>query len=165
MEITDEQSDDTNFHWSLKPLTKILHCLGIPLTFHNGPPRKVFIVLVPLLGCGIILANLIINGPRVFESGSFKWMEDIQKFDSPFTYFEHNPFGIVKLLKIISDAIFFLYVPFMHIAFVAKLLFGRDWKELLFILEKIRHEMKLDKEFYKKCRRQCYWGIFLLILV
>ena len=165
MEIPDEQSDDANFLWSLEPLTKSLHCLGIPLTFRNGPPHKVFIVLVSLLGCGIILANLVINGPRCFESGSFKWMDDIQNFDSPFTYFERNPFGIVKLLKIISDMVFFLYVPFMHTAFVATLLFDQNWKKLLVILEKIRHEMKLNDEFYKKCRRQCYWGIFILILV
>ena len=91
----------TTFYWSLKPLTFCLGFVGIPINFSDKKLRRKVIIL--LIAFSIILANLIFNGPRVFEPGCLKWMEDIEKFESPYTYFKTNSFGIVKLVKIISN--------------------------------------------------------------
>ena len=158
--------NNQHFQWSFKPLVFSLRLVGIPFNVSDDrKPYRTVLILVPLFGFGIILANLLINGPRGFESGSLKWMNDIQNFNSSYTYLKINSFGIVKLVKIISNNIFFCYVPFLHLTFVLMLLFGRNWDELMFTLHKIEEKMKLNKEFYSKLHKRCIGALFLLIVV
>ena len=153
------------FDWSFKPLTLFLKFLGIPLNFSSNSNRKTTIC-VSLLGCFIILANLVLNGPRGLEIKRFQWMQEISKFESPFLYFKAHPYGVIKLVKIMSDMIFFSYVPTIHIIFsMSAVLWSRNWTELILMLSTIQQKLKLSKEFYRKCHRQCIFAMFLLTLV
>ena len=162
---TSNNNGYTKFQCSLKPLTFCINFVGIPLNFSDKKPSRIVQVLVPLLGCFIIVANLIINGPRVFEPGILKWMEQIQNYNSSYTYFSYNPFGITRLVRIISNMIFFCYVPFLHLTFALTVLFGANWGELMFILQKIQQKMKLDEQFHRKLRRSCFSALILLVVV
>ena len=163
-----ENSDEgiCHFQWSFQPLTFCLKFLGIPFNFSDKKTPRKALVFVPLLCCCIILANFIINSPRVFEPGCLNWMKEIDNFESPFTYFKANPFGIIRLLKLISNMIFFCYVPFLHLTFVIMVLFGNDWGEnMMFILQKIQQYIKPSKEFHRKLRKRCFVAMLLLAVV
>ena len=157
------------FEWSLQPLSVCLKFVGIPIRFSNKSKpttsRFMIVSLVTILGCCIIAANVIINGPRGIEVVRLKWMENIQNYQSPFLYFKENPFGIIKLVKIIYDMIFFCYVPFIHATFLISILFDGSWKKLILILEKINREMKLSEEFHRNCRKQCLMVLFVYIIL
>ena len=165
-----KSSDDT-FDWSLKPLVIFFKFFGFPLNFSNSRPTnqpkiRILKIAVPIVfGLCLVTANLVVNGPRGIEIFRLKFMEDVKNFDSPYVYFKTNPFGIVKLVKIISEMIFFCYVPFIHVTFIASILFDRNWKKLVGIFKEIQNEMKLSEEFYRNCRRKCYMALFLLALV
>ena len=161
----------SNLHWSFNPLSMCLQFVGIPLNWANKkkkkkkPPIKVIVVLL-----AIVLANFFINGSRGFEFGRFTFMEEIYYENAPFNgspylYLKYKPFGIVKLVGIITEMVFFSYVPFVHVTFVATILFDHNWKTLIFLLDKIQHEMKLDEQFYQKCRRICFVVLFQLAIV
>ena len=163
-DIISKEEEINKFQWSLKPLTSCLQFFGIPLNV-SGRPRRTFRIFVTLLGFCIILINLIINGPRGFEPGSLKWMESIQDFDSPYTYFKANSFGLIRLVKIVSQAFLFCYVPFLHLVFVCMILFGSNWAELIVILQKIQQTMKLNEEFHRKLFKKCIATLCLLAVV
>ena len=92
-------------------------------------------------------------------------MEEVQNYESPYTYFKFHTYGLIKLVRVISEMILFCYVPFIHVIFIFSVLFDPNWKKLIGILEKIQTEMKLDEEFHRACRRQCFMAHFLLIVV
>ena len=149
-------------------MTFCLKLVGIPLDFSiqskNQSPRLMK-WLVPLFGLTIVVANFVFNGSRGIEIDQLKFMNNVQDFESPFTYFKFNPFGIVKLVKLMSEMIFFCYVPFIHVAFMATVLFDPNWKKLVVLLEKIQREMKLDEEFHRKCRLHCLIALLSLLAV
>ena len=155
------------FQWSLKPLIIFLKCVGISLNISDENLHgKVFVpIIVSLLGFCIILANLYLNGPRGIEYGSLEWMKDIQNYESVFIYFYFNSFAIVKLVKIISNIIFFCYVPLIHFTFILSVLWQSNWSELKSLLRKIQNKMKLNEEFHRKLRWQCFTALLLLFLV
>ena len=152
------------FQWSLNPLVLSMNGVGFFLNFSEKPLSRNTRAMIFLLGCCIILANFIINGPRGIEISNLEWMEDVKNYESPFAYFKKNPFGIVRLVRNISDMIFFCYVPIIHFAFMATTLLDPNWKQLMLFIQVIQQKMKLSEEFYQKCRRQCYVGLFLLLV-
>ena len=161
MESTaDEQKQ---FQWSLKPLTVCMKFVGIPLSFSRSPKSKSSAKCIVIF-LAIVTANLTINGPRGVEIVQLDFMNNVQNFDSPFLYFKENPQGLIKLVKVISEMIFFCYVPIIHVAFLVTVLFDPNWKKLIGLLEKIQTEMKLDEKFHQKCRRQCYLALFQLLM-
>ena len=157
-----------DFGWSLNPLTTFLQLfLGIPLSCSTIKKKKSKIKILALFAA-IVVTNLFINGPRGIEISRFQFMSKIysnDKYESSYRYLKENPFGIVKLVKIIADMAFFCYVPFIHITFVATILFDPNWKKLIEILDKIQRKMKLDKEFHRKCRRMCFMALVQLSIV
>ena len=151
---------NNQFQSSLKPLTLCLGLVGIPFNFRSNRSA-----LKCILGLIIIGANFGLNGPRGIDISQLKFMEDINLFESPFTYLQFNPFSIVKLVKIISEMIFFCYVPFIHFVFIATVLMDPNWKKLIGLLEKIQLEMKLSDSFHLKCRLHCLIALFSLLAV
>ena len=155
-----------NFDWSLKPLTVCLAFFGIPLNFNKkGMSPKIVAIFVSIFGCCIIGANFFFNGQRGLEIEQLEFMKEVQNFESPYTYFKFNPYGLIKLIKYISEMIFFCYVPFIHFVFIATVLFDPNWKKLIGLLEKIQRKVELDDEFYRKCRRHCFAALITLLLV
>ena len=149
-----------DFDWSLSPLSICLQFSGIPLnwsTKKNRWPKKLFPFCLIL---AIIVTNVIINGPRGIEISRFKFMEVVydDKFESPFVYLKENPFAIVKLVTIIADMAFFCYVPFIHVTFVAMVLFDPSWKRMIETLDKIQRVVSLNEEFYKKMPENVFLG-------
>ena len=168
MEINDGSNEQVQrFNQSFKPILVCLKFVGIPLNFYNKQQksRKVFIAVPIILGCCLVLSNLFLNGPRGIELQRLDWMKDIRNFESPREYFKTNPFGIIKLVKIISDMIFFCYVPFIYLVFIGTIVFDPNWSKMILILQKIHREMKLSLEYYYKCRRLCYITLFLFLAV
>ena len=155
---------EKDFSWSLKPLTTFLQFAGIPLTFSSTNKKKLTIIALFFL-LAIVSANLFFNGPRGIEISRFQFLERRDDYESSFTYLKENQFAIVKLVGIIADMAFFCYVPFIHVSFVAMILFDPNWKKLIGLLDKIQREMKLDEEFYRKCRRICMVSLFQLAVV
>ena len=153
------------FQWSLNPLVISMNGVGFFLNFSEKPLSRKTRAMIFLLGCCIILANFIINGPRGIEISNLEWMEDVKNYESPFAYFKKNPFGIVRLVRNISDMIFFCYVPFIHVVFILTVLFDCNWKKLIFFLEKIQRKMKLDEEFHRRVRRHCFAALISLFFV
>ena len=159
-----EKMNRNEFQWSLKPLSTCLKFVGVPLNFSStkinaGSVKFVVIFVV------IVMANLSINGPRGVEVIQLDFMKQVRNFDSPHLYFKANPFGLIKLVRVISGMIFFCYVPVIHFAFMTTVLCHPSWKKLIVLLEKIQMEMKLDEKFHKKCRRQCYLALVYLLVV
>ena len=151
------------FQWSLQPLIICANVLGIPINVSRSNKR--IVLLVTLVGCGIIASNLVLNGPRGIDVSRLDWMQDVAKFNNPWAYFKVNPFGIIKLVKIISEMIFFCYVPVLHLTLTAMFLRSHQWKKFVVFLDTIQREMKLSQEFHRKCRMRCFLGVFYLILV
>ena len=166
LEIKMDKKKMNNFDFSLKPLTICLKFLGIPLNFtKKGTSAKIIAILVSLFGCCIIGANFDLNSQRGIEIDQLDFMKKVQEFDSPYLYFEKNSFGLIKLIKTISEMIFFCYVPFIHAVFIVTILFDPNWKKLIGLLEKIQREIKLDKEFHRKCQRHCFAALISLSIV
>ena len=159
-----KQEEKNRFQWSLKPLTVGLIFVGIPLNVLLTKRSKLFSSIVALLGSVIVSSNFFFNGSRGIEMAQLKFMEDTKLFESSFVYFRFNSFGLIKLVKVISEMIFFCYVPIIHIAFMLSVLFDPNWKKLISLLDKIQMEMKLDEEFHGKCRRQCFMILFMLFI-
>ena len=156
----------SRFSLSLKPLTICLNFFGIPFNFaRNGASSKMVAILVSILGCCIIGANYVLNGQRGLEIDQLEFMKEVKEFDSPFLYFKEHMYGLIKLVKLISEMIFFCYVPFIHVTFMLTVLFDPNWKKLISLLEKIQREIKLDEEFHKKVRRHCFIALISLFLV
>ena len=155
-----------NFNWSLKPLTIFLRILGIPLNFtKKGTSPKIVEIFASIFGCFIIGANFALNSKRGIEIDQLEFMKEVYNFDSPFLYFKKNPHGLIKLVKLISEMIFFCYVPFIHFFFIATVLLDPNWKKLAGLLEKIQRKMKLDEIFHQKCRRHCFLALISLAIV
>ena len=129
-------------------------------TWHN-----IVAILVSNFGCFIIGANFALNGQRGIEIDQLDFMKEVEEFDSPYTYFKFNSYGLIKLVKLISEMIFFCYVPIIHVVFIATILFDPNWKKLFFLLEKIQREMTLRDEFHRKCRRHCFLALISLCVV
>ena len=152
-----------SFHWSLRPLEFFLKCVGIPLSLSKkGIWPK---MMIATFGLCIIGANFAFNGQRGIEIDQLDFMKEVQNFDSPFLYFKKNSFGLIKLVKLVSEMIFFCYVPFIHVVFMLTVLFDPNWKKLIILLEKIQRKMKLDEEFHRKCRRLCFAALISLFIV
>ena len=155
-----------DFDWSLKPLMTSLNFLGIPMNFtKNGDSPKIITLFVAIFGCCIVGANFFLNGQRGIEIDQLDFMKEVYNFESPFLYFEKNPHGLIKLVKLISEMIFFCYVPFIHAIFMLTVLFDANFKKLIGLLEKIQRKMKLDEEFHRKCRRHCFAALISLSIV
>ena len=155
-----------NFDWSVKPLTIFLKFLGIPLNLTKKQSwPKIDAIFVSVFGCCIIGANFALNGQRGIEIDQLDFMKEVQNFESPFLYFKKNPHGLIKLVKLISEMIFFCYVPFIHVVFICTVLFDSNWKTLNVLLEKIQRKMKLDEEFHRKVRWHCFGALIFLFLV
>ena len=152
------------FDFSLNPLKTCLQFAGIPLNWSAKKKTNTVVKTLVLL-VAIITANLFTNGPRGIEISRFEFMEQREKYDSSFIYLKINPYGIIKLVTIISDMAFFCYVPFIHVTFVATVLFDPNWKKLIGLLDKIQRELKLDEKFHRKCRRICFVALFQLAIV
>ena len=154
-----------NFDWSLQPLTLCLKFLGIPLNFtKKGTSPNIVAILVSIFGFCIIGANFF-NGQRGIEIDQLEFMKKVHEFDSPFLYFKKNMYGLIKLVKLISEMIFFCYIPFIHFVFILTVLFDPNWKKLIGLLKKIQRKMKLDAEFHRKCRRHCFAALIFLSVV
>ena len=153
-----------NFSWSLKPLVVFMKfVLGLNLNCNH---RNSFHVrfLVPGLGFFIILCNFFVNGPCNFNTNIIDPYE-AKKYDSAFTYVAEEPNSLVKLVGYTVNLMFLLAAPIIHITFMANVLFTQNWTDLWAILDKIQRKMKLNEEFHQKCRRHCFVGLFLLLLV
>ena len=159
--------EEKDFNSSLKPLSMILQFAGIPLSWSNkkikkNPIVKIFTTAVLV---AIVSANLFFNGSRGIEIRRLIFLENREYYNSSYTYLKKNQFAIVKLVGIISDMAFFCYVPFIHVTFVAMIIFDPNWKKLICLLDKIQREMKLDEEFHRKCRRICFVALFQFSIV
>ena len=155
-----------SFDWSLKPLTIFLKFLGIPLNFtKEGASHKIVAIFVSFFGLCIIGSNFAFNSQRGIEIDQLDFMKEVQNFESPFLYFKKNPHGLIKLVKLISEMIFFCYVPFIHAVFILVVLLDPNWKKLIGLLEKVQKKMKLDEEFHRKCRRHCFAAFISLFVV
>ena len=146
-------------------MTICLKFLGIPLSFIKKGDSSKIVVIMSLFGCCIIGANFVLNGQRGLEIDQLEFMKEVQNFDSPYTYFKKNPYGLIKLIKYISEMIFFCYVPFIHVVFMLTILLDPNWRKLIGLLDKIQRKMKLDDEFYRKVRWHCQAALISLFLV
>ena len=148
-----------------------LQFVGIPLDWSTKKKKKKRLLIALIILVVIVSINLFINGPRGIEIDRFKFMEKIydentDEFkDSGFLYLKFNRFGIVKLVTIIAEIFFFCYVPFVHVTFVAMVLFDPNCKKLIGLLDKIQREMKLDEEFFRKCRKMCFFAVLQICIV
>ena len=122
-------------------------------------------MFVSIFGCCIVGANFILNGQRGIEMDQLDFMKEVYNFDSPFLYFQKNPHGLIRLVKIISEMILFCYVPFIHVIFIGTVLFDPKRKKLIDLLEKIQRKVKLDEEFHRNCRRHCIAALMSLLIV
>ena len=73
---------------------------------------------------------------------------------------------MLQLAVDITQIFFFVALLLIHfILIVTMIARTRKWNRLVRILKKIRKEMNLGEEFYRKCRRFCIIAILLLFLV
>lgn len=155
-----------SFQWSLKPLLFSLKFIGVYL---DGPisNRLSFMrIILPMFCIFVLVSNVLINGPQGFGMAHLKEkLNGLGKYDSPFIFFKSSPYALVILVKDIMCKFFFAAVPVIHLVFLATQLLTRKWTELWVILEKIQQKMKLDEIFHRKCRKQCFLAVFLLVLV
>ena len=157
----------SGFQSSFSPLTVSLRIFGIPFSIPNSTNKSShkIIILVALLGCCIIVGNGVFNGPRGIDVGRLNWMKMIQKYESPYAYFKDYPFGLIALVKVISDMVFFLYVPIIHLTFIIMVLWSTRWKGMALLFEEILEKFELNEGFYRKCRKLCFSALFLLTMV
>jgi hypothetical protein len=164
-----ESNEGFLFHHSLMPFVFCLKFVGIQLDTHKSPPSffdaaRLFVPV--LLGCSMILANLIINGQHGISIQTLTWMEKKLNFDDPFAYIKANPQVMICLVKDIWGKLHFCSVPALHFVFMATILMrNRKWQDVWSILNEIQKRMQLNKSFHSKCRRNCFLALFILAIV
>ena len=160
--------DKRNFDWSLKPILWSMKILaGAPIGIVRAKSKRSLAAsfIIILLGFAIHISNICINGPRVLNPNRFFWMKEIQNFDSPFSFFRDFPDALLQFVIDITTVVFFFTIPVIHLFFFFTTLLSRKWIDLASALKKIQNEMKLSKEFHRKCRKLCFIALYLLFLV
>lgn len=151
------------FKWSLKPFLIVSNALGTPLDLSKFSYRKRTLTL--FLSVFILGWNLATNGPGMLNFEKLKkQLHFDEMFESPYIYMKAHPDGLITLTKRLMSAILFCYSPVVHVTFLVKLLFTRQWNHIWKILEHVENQMKLDGEFYRRCRKYCLLPILFLIL-
>ena len=159
------------FQWSLKPLLLIGNLIGLPFDVPESKRRRRFpdavrIVLVATFCCSVLMANLGINGSKLYDFRKLKQkLGNIDQFDSGFSYFMAKPTGLVILVKDLLKRWFFVAVPLVHLLFSVIILLPRNWTDLWTILETIQRKMKLDAKFHRTCRKFCLVALLFLFAV
>ena len=160
------QENKNSFDWGLMPLnfiTKIT--VATPLGFTKKTKSFKAVVFFVFFGWFIFLSNILINGPRGIDKANFDWMKNIKNFDSPFTYFKHNPDALLQFVVQVTSLCFFVSLPLIQIIFLATSFFGNDSNRLISILRLIKKELKLCTEFFQRCQRHSITAILTMILV
>ena len=163
-----------SFGWSLNPLEWVTRlAVGTSINvFHTkcfSSARNIYwspisLGFILLFGCSIIIANLVINGPRGINIFNFDWMKRIQNYDSPFLYFKDEPDAILQFVMDVTSICFFIALPLIQFIYLWTSR-SSNWTRLILSLKMIKNEMKLSNQLYQKCRNKCIISILLLILV
>ena len=153
----------SGFEWSFKPYFLCAKFfIGAPLGLNINKTESFFVFL---LGCFILLLNLVINGPRGIDVTKFEWMENIQFFYNGWLYFERFPDALLQFVTDVTFALFFISISLIPFVFLILVLLSRRWANLAKHLKKMHNEMNLSVEFYQKCRRRCLLVLFIIVLV
>ena len=157
--------NENSFNWSLKLLTWITRfSVGTSIDFTNNK-RRCIRFSVFCIGCFILLANILINGPRGINIAKFKWMEKIQHFESPFGYFKENPDDLLQFVIDIATIALFVAVSLIQIIFLVATYLSHNWILLASNLLIIKKEMNTSLEFQRNCRNRCIISFGLAALV
>ena len=160
------EGNKNSFGWSLKPLEWIMRLtVGASIYFPNIKRSPISLSLVFLIGCFILLSNLLINGPRGINIQNFDWMKRIQNFENHFLYFKEYPDDILQFVMDVISICFFIVLPSIQIIFLLTRNYWSSFTRLITLLIKIKNEMKLSSQFYEKCRKRSIIALLTLILV
>ena len=118
--------------------------------------------MVPILGISVALCNLAVNGPCAVG----RFLEDFKSYyGNAFVMIANDPYALMDFVESVCMAGFFLATPLIHLTLMVNVLLTKNWTKLWLNLEKIQQNMKLNEEFYCKCRLHCFIILGLLILV
>ena len=162
----EKEEKNDSFEWSLKPLELITRVSVGSAVFIKKIISSVAQRWICLLfGCIILLANILINGPRVIDISKFHSFEEIEKFDGWTAYFDKHPDGLIQFVLDISSMSIFAATFLIPIIFLVTALFSNTWSQLILTLSFIEIEMNLGAQFHKKIRNCCIFVFIILILV
>ena len=156
----------SKFNWSLKPLVFCARFFfGAPLEFVSSRHFGVMRFLIYFLGFFILLSNIMINGPRCFNAKKFEWTKNMETYSSVWKYFRKYPDTLLQFAVDVVFVMFWTTIPLIHIAILFSFIWTQNWTVLKMLFKEIHAQMKLDADFYRKCRRQCLVSLLFFILV
>ena len=152
------QGNKADFRWSLAPIIYLMRALGIEMDTSSWFSR----LGIGLLGLPVFLCNFIVN--VIWIAWNFEeFLGNIEKESIKSEQERKNEliYHLAPSIRCVADAILQTSVPLIFNI----LMYTPKWKNLWLCLDKIQKEFQLDETFHRQCRRQCYIGLALLLLV
>jgi len=144
--------EESNFEWSLKPITVLMTIFGQEIIIDQSKPkRKLYSLLILVIGVAILLINVVIN---------------IISFKSVYNLYPRPHMTLPMYLQLVISHLFHdLMVIGLPLSFFLMRIVNRRWKDLMSTLQLIQSYMKLSKKFHRKIRCCVFVSIFFFLLV
>ena len=153
-----ERNLKRDLQWCLKPMLMCMGVLGVPGYEPRG--KKVFRIFIFIA----VTFSLTLN---IFFSVNYtiRFIRDQNRSvsgKSNENRFLKIPNTVLEWLKNMFQIMFATGVP---ILFAANFYFTGRWRELTNTIQKLDREIRFSSIFYNRCRRCCYFSMFLALLV
>ena len=158
--------DKSNFRWSLVPFIYWMRLFGIELDQSTIKKRSFLARLsIGFFGIVIIVINMVCNFLW------FSWnLDDYQKVIDQESE-KSKERRKRQLILHLAPTIILISKIFLgsgvHLIFYILVLLTRRWKDLWSSFQHLQNQsyFRSNKKFYRQCRRHCYIGLILLLLV
>ncbi len=147
-----------DLQWCLNPVLICMGIFGAPGYEPRG--KKVFRIILFI----VVIFSLILN---IFFSVNYaiRFIRDQNRSVSSQSNKNRSlkiPNTVLEWLKNMFQILFITGVP---IIFAANFYLTGRWRELTNTIQKLDREIEFSSIFYNRCRRCCYFSMFLALLV